>query len=53
MRATFFITVRKNKNLIIEENAPKKLAQLPPYTIITINEFTSTGTVYFSPFNTN
>lgn len=53
MRLTFFITVHKNKNLIIEENAHKKLAQLPLYTIITINEFTNIGNVNFFPFYTN
>lgn len=33
MRLTFFITVHKNKDLIIEENAHKKPARLPLYTI--------------------
>jgi hypothetical protein len=53
MRSTFLITVRKNKDLIIEENANKKLAQIPPDTIITINEFTNTGNLYFFNFDIN
>lgn len=51
MRSTFFITVRNNNDLIIEDNAHKKLAQLP-HKIIAINEFTNTGNVYFFPLDT-
>jgi hypothetical protein len=53
MRSTFFITVRKNKDLIIEENAHKKLTQILLNIIITINEFTNTGNVYFFNFDIN
>lgn len=34
MRSTFLITVRKNKDLIIEENANKTLAQIPPIQLL-------------------
>jgi hypothetical protein len=52
MRSTFFITVRKNKDLIIEENAHKKLAQISPYNYYNKRIY-HTGNVCFFHFDTN